>query len=301
MFQKLQFYKHQNKNYKCLELGARQGGLSLWLALKGNSVVCSDISYSTQPHELQKAKDLHKKYNCEDRISCESIDALNKLISKKELQQKGLIQQLLFAKRHTTSFSKERKEYSFNNILKEVKRPVNWDDNELYKLISVRRRSGGLFHRESLYGHQIKTKNLRTALKGDLLISKMQILHGASGFVTDEFDSMKISGSYLALRSKDENILNIEYLDWYTKLPYFYHQCYICSYGVHIEKMTFNFKLFLKEKIKLPSIEEQVEIVKILNKSEQEIALLNQKLNKFKEQKKGLMQQLLTGKKRLKF
>jgi SAM-dependent methyltransferase len=67
----------QNKNFKCLELGARQGGLSLWLALKGNQVVCSDVSYDTQPHELEKTKALHKKYNCQEKISYQCIDALN--------------------------------------------------------------------------------------------------------------------------------------------------------------------------------------------------------------------------------
>jgi SAM-dependent methyltransferase len=67
----------ENKNYKCLELGARQGGLSLWLALKGNQVICSDVSYDTHPHELEKTKALHKKYNCQNKISYECIDALN--------------------------------------------------------------------------------------------------------------------------------------------------------------------------------------------------------------------------------
>lgn len=67
----------ENKNYKCLELGARQGGLSLWLALKGNQVVCSDISYDTKPHELEKTKKLHQKYNCQDKITYQCIDALN--------------------------------------------------------------------------------------------------------------------------------------------------------------------------------------------------------------------------------
>jgi hypothetical protein len=31
------------KNLMCLELGSRRGGLSAWLALKGNHVVCSDF------------------------------------------------------------------------------------------------------------------------------------------------------------------------------------------------------------------------------------------------------------------
>lgn len=66
-----------NKNLKCLELGARQGGPSLWLASKGNKVICSDISYDTDIDELEKAKNLHKKYNCQDKITYQIIDALD--------------------------------------------------------------------------------------------------------------------------------------------------------------------------------------------------------------------------------
>lgn len=88
-------------------------------------------------------------------------------------------------------------------------------------------------------------------------------------------------------------------MNWYSKQPYFYHQCYVSSYGVHIEKMTFDFKLFLKEEISLPPLEEQAAIAQVLQRADQEIFLLNQKLTHLQDQKKGLMQQLLTGKKRL--
>lgn len=67
----------KNKQYKCLELGARQGGLSLWLALNNNQVICSDVSYIDQEHELNKTKALHKKHNCDNKITYEAIDATN--------------------------------------------------------------------------------------------------------------------------------------------------------------------------------------------------------------------------------
>ena len=229
-----------------------------------------------------------------------AIQTLTQLIAQRELRKKWLMQQLLTGKKRLPGFGGEWSTWSFKEILKEVKRPVSWNDEQLYDLISVRRRSGGLFHRESLYGHQIKTKNLRTAKSGDFLISKMQIVHGASGLTTNKFDGMKISGSYIAVRARNEDILNTEFLNWYSRLPHFYHQCYISSYGVHIEKMTFDFKLFLKEEIKLPSIDEQTAIAQVLHRADHEITLLNQKLTHLQDQKKGLMQQLLTGKKRLK-
>lgn len=229
-----------------------------------------------------------------------SIDLTSKLINRKEHLKKGLMQQLLTGQKRLPGFSGEWKDYTYKVILKEVKRDFEWDDNAKYDLISVRRRSGGLFYRESLFGHQIKTKNLREAKAGDFLISKMQILHGASGLTTMDFDEMKISGSYIAVVSRDENVLDINFLNWYSKLRKFYHQCYISSYGVHMEKMTFDFNTFLKEKIRIPEVKEQKAITKFFETSQLEIELLKKKKELIENQKKGLMQQLLTGKKRIK-
>jgi len=52
--------------------------------------------------------------------------------------------------------------------------------------------------------------------------------------------------------------------------------------------------------MKLPSLEEQVAIIQILQTADKEIQLLKAKADKLKEEKRWLMQQLLTGKKRLK-
>ncbi|MBL7779103.1 MAG: restriction endonuclease subunit S [Chitinophagales bacterium] len=230
----------------------------------------------------------------------DAITKTEKLIAQKELQSKWLMQQLLTGKKMLKGFSDKRKKYTYENLLKVVKRPVEWNDDELYNLISVRRRSGGIFFRESLYGHQIKVKDLRNAQVGDFLFSKMQIVHGASSLVTKEFDGAKISGSYIAVVAKDKSILNMEFFNWFSKLKYFYHQTYISSYGVHIEKMTFDFDIFLQLGVTLPSIKEQTAISKVLQAAEKEIQLLKTEMEKLREQKKGLMQQLLTGKKRLK-
>ncbi len=231
-----------------------------------------------------------------------AIETLTKLIAAKTKRKKALMQQLLSGKKRYPEFknNKKWKKVNINEVLKEVNRQVDFDENALYDLISVRRRSGGLFHRDSLYGNQIKTKNLKTAMKGDFLISKMQIVHGASGLTTTEFDNMKISGSYISLVAIDEKKLNIELFNWLSKTPYFYHLTNISSYGVHIEKMTFNLELFMNELIFIPEIDEQNKIVTVLSTTDDEIALLNKKLQALKAQKKGLMQKLLTGEVRVK-
>lgn len=229
-----------------------------------------------------------------------AIQKTTQLIAQKERRKKWLMQELLTGKRRLKGFGGGWKEYPYEKLLKVVKRPVEWNDAHLYNLISVRRRSGGIFLREALYGHQIKVKDLRTANEGDFLFSKMQILHGASALVTKEFAGAKISGSYIAVVAKDAKLLNMKFFQWYSQLPYFYHQTYISSYGVHIEKMTFDFDTFLALEMKLPSLEEQTAIAHLLQTADQEIQLLKAKVEKMKEQKKGVMQVLLTGKVRLK-
>ena len=228
-----------------------------------------------------------------------AIKKQSELVEKLKLRKRALMQQLFTGKKRLPEFSGEWKKRTYSSILTEVKRSLKWDENELYKLISVRRRSEGLFFRESLYGRDIATKNLRPAKTGDFLISKMQIVHGASGLVTDEFDDAKISGSYISLVSKDSNILDIRYYNFWSQMPIFYHQTFVSSFGVHIEKMTFDLDTFMSFGMPLPPIEEQHAIVSLIESVNKEIKLANEKLTNYQSQKRGLMQQLLTGKKRI--
>ena len=58
-------------NLKCLEIGGRRGGPSLWLALQGHSVVCSDLE-----NPKEHAQVLHQKHSVDHLISYEAINAL---------------------------------------------------------------------------------------------------------------------------------------------------------------------------------------------------------------------------------
>ena len=230
-----------------------------------------------------------------------AIEKTEALLATAKAQKRALMQSLLTGKRRFPEFEgQEWKEVRLGDVITDVKRPRQWSDDALYRLISVRRRSGGLFHREDLYGRDIKTKTLKNAQAGDFLISKMQVVHGAMGLVTDEFDEMQISGSYISVVAKDPNQLRIEFFDWLSRMPEMYHRAYLCSYGVHIEKMTFSFDLFLKEKIVIPpSAAEQDRIVEALNCAQNEERELVDAITKLRTEKKALMQQLLTGKRRV--
>lgn len=224
----------------------------------------------------------------------------NRLISALQIRHRGLMQQLLSGKKRLKGFRDDWGRHGYGELLNEIKRPVSWNEDQLYRLISVRRRSGGIFEREAIYGHQIKVKDLRTVCTGDFLFSKMQIVHGASALVTEEFNGAKISGSYIAVVSNDKKKLDIQYFNLYSQLPYFYQQTFVSSFGVHIEKMTFDFEAFLSLEMTLPPLNEQIAIVKVLKASDNEIQLHRSRLAALQQQKKGLMQVLLTGKIRVK-
>ncbi|PMH05550.1 restriction endonuclease subunit S [Vibrio splendidus] len=265
-----------------------------------NLQVLKPLEILTPPYEEQRK--IAKILSIWDK----AIASTGKLIETSKQQKKALMQQLLTGKKRLVNpetgnvFEGDWVQEEIDNLLREVKRPVEWDDDADYHLLSVKRRSEGVVLREVLNGHKILTKKMNLAKEGDFLISKMQVVHGASGLVTSEFDNCHISGSYISLVPKNSDSLDIEFFSWLSKQKKMYHQAFLCSYGVHIEKMTFNFKLYLKEKISLPSnVSEQQKIASVLTAADRDIEVLEAKLSHLKQEKKALMQQLLTGKRRV--
>ena len=64
--------KLENSNYECMELGGRSGGLSLWLSMLGNNVICSDLE-----NPEKNARKLHDKYDLPNPIRYQAVDATN--------------------------------------------------------------------------------------------------------------------------------------------------------------------------------------------------------------------------------
>lgn len=235
-------------------------------------------------------------------VSDAAAEKLGDLLAANAERKQRLMQQLLTGKTRFKEFKGERwRTYRLGELLQEVDRYVTFDDDHTYKLASIRRRSEGLFFRQALQGNQIKTKVMKTIRTGDFLLSKMQVVHGAWGLVTPEFDGMFVSDSYISLVPRNGSALKIEFLNYLSQMRFLRHLAYICSHGVHIEKMTFNLDDFLHEKITIPpTVEEQTKIVGVLSVCDREIGLLQKQLEALKEQKRGLMQKLLTGEVRVK-
>lgn len=230
-----------------------------------------------------------------------AINQNNQLIVQKELRKKWLMQNLLTVKKRLKGFEGEWKEYRIEELFEKVYRYVEWNDKSIYKLVSIRRRFGGLFERGDFFGHQIEVKKIKSIHHNDFLISKRQVSHGAWGIVSPEFHGRKVSDEYDCLIVKNDKKLFIEFWDWYSKMPIMRHHAFLASNGVHIEKLIFDFDTFKRRRIIIPpSKEEQTAIAQVLQAADKEIQLLKAKTEKLREQKKGMMQVLLTGKKRLK-
>lgn len=230
-----------------------------------------------------------------------AIHTTEKLIAQKELRKKWLMQQLLTGKKRLKGFGGEWKEFKIYQLFKPENRYVAWDENKLYNLISIKRRNGGVFFREPLLGSQIGVKKLKSVLENDFVISKRQVSHGAWAVIDSTFSNTKVSDEYNCLVIRNEALLLPNFWKWFCKLPILTHYANIDSDGEHIEKSIFDFDLFKRRKVLIPSSpEEQTAIAQVLQAADKEINLLKAKAKKLREQKKGLMQVLLTGKVRLK-
>jgi type I restriction enzyme S subunit len=107
-----------------------------------------------------------------------------------------------------------------------------------------------------------------------------------------------VSPAYTVLKPKKEIIS--EFYKQYFKSYDFIEHLAIAVIGIRDGKQI-SYEDFCSIKIPNPPLAEQTAIAEILSSADKEISLAQKKLSALKAQKKGLMQVLLTGKKRVKF
>lgn len=178
-----------------------------------------------------------------------------------------------------------------------VERPIELEDNTSYQLVTVRRGFAGVESRGIFKGKEIKVKNYFVVQAGDFLISKRQIAHGACGIVPESLDGAVVSNEYNVFVPQKET--NIDFFFLIMQLPYYKRLFYLMSDGVHIEKLLFKTNDWMKRNLSLPPLHEQQKIAAILSTQDKVIELKEKLLAQKQQQKKYLMQQLLTGEKRL--
>ncbi len=184
-----------------------------------------------------------------------------------------------------------------SKYLRSAARPLVMKDDEAYRLVTVKRSRGGVVLREKLNGRDISVKSQFEIKHGDFLISKRQIVHGACGLVPAALDGSIVSNEYSILRGNDK--ICLEFLNYLANSVYFQQTCFHSSIGVHIEKMIFKLERWLKWDFNIPPLAEQKRIAEILSTWDRAIETTEKLIANSEAQKKALMQQLLTGKKRL--
>ena len=130
--------------------------------------------------------------------------------------------------------------------------------------------------------------------KGDLVFNMMRAWQGAIGTVRTEG---MVSPAYIV--AEPNAMVDPLFMNFYMRTNRMIHTIHRQSYGVTDFRLRLYWDSFVPIQCVLPSVEEQEKIAKILTTQDKVIELKETRLAEKQRQKKYLMQQLLTGKKRL--
>ena len=112
----------------------------------------------------------------------DAVRKVSNLLKLKRRLKRGLTQQLLTGRRRFTEFTGTPwREVQIGDVLREINRQVKLKPDDAYRLVSIRRRSGGFFDREVRLGKEIGYPALERLHAGDFVIARRQVLHGAMG------------------------------------------------------------------------------------------------------------------------
>lgn len=227
----------------------------------------------------------------------EAIEKLSSLIEQKKLLKKGLMQKLLTSKVRLPGFTQPWKEVKLGDFLKEHTEKTT--ENDQYQVLSVTK--NGICSQEEYFEKQIASENnigYKILRKHDIVFSPMNLWMGSIGF--SEYDIGIVSPAY-KIFSVNENVALFSFLKHFMIINRMIYLYLINSeQGASIVRRNLDLDGLLSSKVSIPDITEQQAIADVLSAADDEINLLNKKLEALKEQKKGLMQQLLTGQIRVK-
>ena len=209
-----------------------------------------------------------------------AITTLKEIIQQKELQKKGLMQNLLTGKKRLDGFNDEWKEVKLGEILDSAilckKGNIITEKNIISGNIPVVAGGRTIPYYHNQYNYDGITITISSS--------------GYAGFVW--LHNYPIWASDCLVLKGINNLYDTSFLYYYLKLKQ--EQIFLLKTGgaqphVYIKDIA---------RILIPNItyEEQKAIAEILMKADEEISLLNKQLELYTEQKKGLMQKLLTGK-----
>lgn len=230
--------------------------------------------------------------------------AIDRLIDAKRRMLDGLAAELLTGRRRLPGFARRPwRAVTIGDLLREENRFVDWNESAEYDLVSVRRWAGGVYTRDRLRGSQIKVKLLKQIKSGDILISHIQSAYGAMALVGGDHDGHYVSDLYMVMVPRDSKACDQRFFGWHCRRPWMWHQAKVSSNGFMAERLRIMFDPveFLKRPIRIPSdIAEQSAIADVLDAATREMDALVRLREAVANQKRGLMQGLLTEKIRIK-
>jgi len=282
--------------FRTYSLNNQQVIRELWRIATGISV------YGVSKTNLSKVKlalpPLHEQESIAHILSLmdSAINKNNSLIAKKELQKKWLLQNLLTGKRRLKGFREEWKEMHIKDVSKEVS-IRNRADNQLTVLSCTK--YDGLVPSLEYFGRKIFSDDVSTykvVPKNHFAYATNHIEEGSIGY-QETFEEALISPMYTVFKTNSS--INDNFFYKLLKSHRLVYQYQNRMEGSIDRRGGLRWDAFSIIKIQIPSFEEQTAIAKVLQAADKEIQLLKTKTEKLRKQKKGLMQVLLTGKKRL--
>lgn len=228
----------------------------------------------------------------------EAIEKQARLIEKLALRKRALMQRLLSAKLRLPGFSEPWKTLHIADFALEINSRNK--SNSPYEVLSCTKYEG-LVSSLKYFGKQIYSDDLSTykiVPKNRFAYATNHIEEGSIGYQS-KYDQALISPMYTVFGT-NPSLINDVFLYKLLKTQKLIYLYKSRMEGSIDRRGGLRWNDFASIKIALPSIEEQTAIAEVLTAADREIELAKEKLERLRRQKRGLMQQLLTGKKRVK-
>jgi len=228
-----------------------------------------------------------------------AIEKTAALITAKQKLKMGLMQKLLTGKVRFKEFRGQKwHKTELGDFLKPVSRPVPRPDAK-YIAMGLRSHGKGTFLRTVDDPETVIMDTLYEVRKDDLIVNITFAWEGAIALVNKSDEGALVSHRFPTYTFKRDKAIP-EYFRHVILTKRFVHQLGIISPGGAGRNRVMSKRDFLELVVSIPPVAEQKRIAAVLNGIDGELDLLERRLEALKKQKTGLMQKLLTGKKRVK-
>lgn len=227
-----------------------------------------------------------------------AIDNCKGIIEELKIRNKGLTQKLLTGKMRVKGFDEKWKVKAISECVTFTPRPIT-KPTENYLALGLRSHGKGVFHKTDFDPASIAMETMYEVKENDLIINITFAWEQAVAIVSEKDEGGLVSHRFPTYTFNDKNATP-DFFRHYILQKRFKFLLESISPGGAGRNRVMSKTDFLKLDIKLPEVKEQKAIATILDIATDELNQYQQKLETLQLQKKGLMQQLLTGKTRVK-